>query len=307
MHYPNLLELLMFETNQLNYFILAFYTFVFLTVVALWDPKKKQIQSWQLLLGITTILGILTRQITFIALVPIILLPLAVWLSEKPTVHIAARIIATLLVFIIGLGLILHLLPGFNNYKALNQIYLSSDAISFSMYLNFDKALVGISILGFGHKLILNQKEFIKLLKQLVLPMTATVIGVICLALIVHFVHFDPKFPNTFFIWAVTNLLLVSVPEEAFFRGFIQRKLSLLFNESRVGNYVSVLIAAIAFGLLHYPGGFEYILLATMAGIGYGAVYVHTGRIEAAIFTHFTVNLIHFFLFTYPMLAVAAQ
>lgn len=41
---------------------------------------------------------------------------------------------------------------------------------------------------------------------------------------------------------------------------------------------------------------------ATLAGIGYGLAYWRSGRIEAAILTHFAVNAAHFVLFTYPAL-----
>jgi len=44
------------------------------------------------------------------------------------------------------------------------------------------------------------------------------------------------------------------------------------------------------------------VLLATLAGIGYGLAY-RFGGLAAAIAKHFGLNLLHFGLFTYPMLA----
>jgi membrane protease YdiL (CAAX protease family) len=44
------------------------------------------------------------------------------------------------------------------------------------------------------------------------------------------------------------------------------------------------------------------VLLAGLAGVGYGLAY-RFGGLGAAIATHFGLNLLHFGLFTYPMLA----
>jgi uncharacterized protein len=63
----------------------------------------------------------------------------------------------------------------------------------------------------------------------------------------------------------------------------------------------------VLFGLAHIAGGIVYVGLATIAGIGYSIVYLRTRRIESAIVTHFAVNAVHFFGFTYPHLAQQQQ
>ncbi|MGB9092022.1 MAG: CPBP family glutamic-type intramembrane protease, partial [Pseudomonas farsensis] len=55
-------------------------------------------------------------------------------------------------------------------------------------------------------------------------------------------------------------------------------------------------------GLAHAGAGWQWVLLATLAGVGYGLAY-RFGGLAAAIATHFGLNLLHFGLFTYPMLA----
>ena len=47
----------------------------------------------------------------------------------------------------------------------------------------------------------------------------------------------------------------------------------------------------------------EYALLAGLSGAGYAVVFQRTARLEMAALTHFTVNAVHFLLFTYPALA----
>lgn len=71
------------------------------------------------------------------------------------------------------------------------------------------------------------------------------------------------------------------------------------------GQKLALGVAAVLFGLAHFAGGVKYVMLATVAGWGYGAVVQRTGCIEAGILTHFLVNLIHFFCFTYPALTSA--
>ncbi|NMQ21132.1 CPBP family intramembrane metalloprotease [Candidatus Competibacter phosphatis] len=54
------------------------------------------------------------------------------------------------------------------------------------------------------------------------------------------------------------------------------------------------------FGAVHLGGGFSFALLASLAGLGYGAVYYWTGRIHYAVMLHFTVNAVHQLAFAAP-------
>jgi len=92
------------------------------------------------------------------------------------------------------------------------------------------------------------------------------------------------------------------VTEEAFFRGFIQENLQRLLSRIGITSHIAVFISAALFGLAHAHGGSTLVLLATIAGIGYGYAYRLTGRLEAAICTHFCLNAIHFIFFSYPSL-----
>lgn len=47
------------------------------------------------------------------------------------------------------------------------------------------------------------------------------------------------------------------------------------------------------------------MLLAFVAGMGYGWIYYRAKRIEASILTHFTLNFLHILFFTYPALTSA--
>jgi len=100
----------------------------------------------------------------------------------------------------------------------------------------------------------------------------------------------------------VNNLLLVTLVEEALFRGYIQGGLTRCFKNLPYGENLALLLASLLFGLAHVGAGWQWVLLASLAGVSYGLAY-RFGGLGAAIATHFGLNLLHFGLFTYPMLA----
>ena len=87
---------------------------------------------------------------------------------------------------------------------------------------------------------------------------------------------------------------LTAVPEEFLFRGVIQNLLTRWW-----GPHVGLGVAAGVFGLAHLPD-LRYVLLATLAGVGYGWVYARTGKITASALTHTGVNWIWGLLLSYP-------
>jgi len=117
------------------------------------------------------------------------------------------------------------------------------------------------------------------------------------------YAKFDPKFPQIFFFWAWTNLFFTCVAEEGIFRGFLQRKIIYSLRNIKHHELIGLTISSLLFGLIHFKGGINYIILASVAGFGYGYVYMKSGKIEASIFTHFILNTLHFLFFTYPALS----
>ena len=87
---------------------------------------------------------------------------------------------------------------------------------------------------------------------------------------------------------------LTAVPEEFLFRGVIQNLLTRWW-----GPRIGLGVAAGVFGLAHLPD-LRYVLLATLAGIGYGWVYARTGKITASALTHTGVNWIRGLFLSYP-------
>lgn len=285
-------------------------TFGMLTIamVCLWLPRitifsKFTQWSWFAFLVIAIITGLICKILELQALLWIAIFGGNSWILTQPNLGITLKALLTASVLIFSIALLTHRLPGFNNPKIISDLILSSDALPYSKYLNFDSALIALFILGFGHSRLSSFSELRVMLKKMLPIVTLTLTVVMTMSLLFGYVHWQPKWTPLFFIWAWGNLFFTCTVEEAFFRGFIQKQMMGHFSKFRFGKAIAITVAACLFGLAHYAGGAKYILLAAIAGAGYGWVYLQTQRIEAAILTHFTLNSLHFLLFTYPALA----
>lgn len=100
-----------------------------------------------------------------------------------------------------------------------------------------------------------------------------------------------PRFGAMAEAWLFT-FFFIAVPEELFFRGWLQNLL-----ERRMGRYPALLLTAALFGLAHFnkrTTGFNwrYVLLAALAGIFYGRAWRLDRRVGASAVTHATVDSI---------------
>jgi uncharacterized protein len=109
------------------------------------------------------------------------------------------------------------------------------------------------------------------------------------------------KIPSHFLVRITSNLFLVAIPEETFFRGFVQQELFKTFGPGPKGHVTAVLAASLLFTLFHLGWTTSAAMLGFvfLAGVMYGAIYQYTKAIEASIFCHFCVNLTHMLFFTY--------
>ena len=63
----------------------------------------------------------------------------------------AIKTIATIL---FSLALMAHVVPGFSNLLIVKDAVLSTSAVPYTLYLNFDKAQIGLFLLAFGPPLL---------------------------------------------------------------------------------------------------------------------------------------------------------
>lgn len=205
------------------------------------------------------------------------------------------------LFIVLALALATHWLPGFYNGRVIEPQRFTDDSVPFSMYLNLDKPLIGFWLL-LACPWIVSQRSLRITAYATALALLLSAVLALGGALLLGVIGWAPKWPEHAWLWQLNNLLLVTLVEEALFRGYIQGGLSRCFERLRHGETLALLLASLLFGLAHTGAGWQWVLLASLAGIGYGLAY-RFGGLAAAIATHFGLNLLHFGLFTYPMLA----
>ena len=93
------------------------------------------------------------------------------------------------------------------------------------------------------------------------------------------------------FAWFFT-FFFIAVPEELFFRGWLQNVL-----ERRIGRYPALFLTAALFGLAHFNKravhfNWRYVLMAAIAGVFYGRAWRSRRRVGASAVTHATVDSI---------------
>ncbi len=108
--------------------------------------------------------------------------------------------------------------------------------------------------------------------------------------------HSNALRPSMLFRW-VYIFIFVAVPEELFFRAWVQNLL-----ERHLGRRGALLVASVLFGLSHFNKrsihfNWRYVLLATIAGIFYGRAWRERRRVPASTITHASVDTIWSFWF----------
>ena len=223
--------------------------------------------------------------------------------AVRPALPTVPRSVAWGAVLMLAVALAIHEIPWIRNVLVLDAVSVSAAAADYTLYWNYDKGFAGVVLYavcvqpqaGTAWVRAIAATGAIALLTLVAVGAAATAAG---------FVAWDPKWPAILGVWVPANLFLTCAAEETFFRGLLQRRLGrALRGKVRAPAPAAVLVAAVAFGVVHLAGGITYVLLATLAGIGYGAACQLTGRVEASICVHFALNLAHLVLFTYPFAA----
>jgi uncharacterized protein len=117
---------------------------------------------------------------------------------------------------------------------------------------------------------------------------------VVTLGLALGFIHPHanrPQVGTAALRWALI-FIFTALPEELFFRGWVQNLL-----ERRVGRRMAPVIASALFGLSHFNKraahfNWRYVLLAAIAGIFYGRAWREHRRVAASTITHSSVDWI---------------
>ncbi len=276
------------------------YLLIMLALASLWCNRK--IWIWATLFILSFLCAYYGDIASLRALVSlgIFLLSLLALTQEVPSF---IRMLIGIFTTSLALAFFTHFVPGFKNIEFAHQWSASKASLPMNIYLNYDKATAALFILAFAVPLAQTSREWgLLLLKALPWSIFSCLV-MLGLAFSLNMVAYDPKLPAISLLWLLRQIFFVVIPEEALFRGFIQKEITMGLNNSAAG-ILAVLLSALLYAFMHLlmiPSP-AFFIMAFTAGVLYGSIYQLTSRIEAAILTHLIANIVHFFFFSYPML-----
>jgi len=172
--------------------------------------------------------------------------------------------------------------------------------ISSKFYLGFGSPIVGLFPLALVVPLAKNKKEWKKVFQSLILGFLGIALLAI-LAVASHAVQLQFKIPTFPISRLSSNLFLTAIPEEAFYRGFIQAGLSKYWSRYKFGKVGALICSSIIFCLAHlgWSPSLDILAFVFLASLLYGGVFLIFQKIEAAILCHFVLNAVHMCFFSY--------
>lgn len=284
---------------QQPFVFLAFFSLI-MAFTSLWLHKR--VWLWLSFLAVSLLFATMSELIDPYGLIALALLFLLHLILTKPMKK-RWRLFYISATTFLSLALLLHLFPWFHNWKIAEKISISSYGVPYTLFLNYDKPFIGFFPLALSIPLMHSVQQF---KTTFIKTFAFSLLGLLLLLLLafsLHVAHLDPKLPKISGIWLIVNLFFVTIAEEAFFRGFLQKEIERFFS-SPYGTPLSIFLVSLFFALLHLGFAFDlsFAFLAFVASLIYGTIYSLTRSIESAIFAHFLFNFTHFFFFTYPLL-----
>ena len=205
--------------------------------------------------------------------------------------------VCELALFLAALALMSHQLPGFHNLMVLEEVKAGPQSAPFTLYYNFDKALVPFVALMVVSTLFTDRRPHaVPVWRWLLLALCIPVLLLVAVA--AGGLSPEPHFPLWLPQFLFANVLFVSFAEEALFRGWLQQRLL-----RWLPAIPALLVASLLFGIAHAAGGPLLVLFAFLAGVIYGLAWMWSRRLWVAVLFHVGLNLCHLLLFTYPLLA----
>ncbi|GAB5411049.1 MAG: CPBP family intramembrane metalloprotease [Chlamydiales bacterium] len=275
------------------------FLFMIFAILSLWIHKTPYL--WGSLFGASYLIGSVAGIVQLKALFSIVLLLGSYLFLQTENPKSWLRLLPTMIITLISFGLIFHRIPGFTNWLLFRDISLSPNSYPYTLFWNYDKALIGLFPLAMTIPLLRSKSSFKKILPKTLLLALATVVILLALSIVFKFISYDPKWPALFPYWLVGNFFFVAMTEEAFFRGFLQKELTESIPHRHAG-WFAILFVSLIFSLAHLPflQDVKYLALVFVASFLYGTIYHLTKAIESCILSHFLVNLLHILIFTYP-------
>lgn len=186
------------------------------------------------------------------------------------------------------------------DFRWLGGIWTGKVVYAFNVLVAFNLAIILFAVYSqikdVGYDLIINKS----IIYHALVNFTIFAVIAIPLGLGIKFLSFAPRNQGFIpvFLTALGIFLFTALPEELLFRGLMQN----ILGKWLASDTKALIIASILFGLAHlnnaaYPQNIKYCLLATIAGIFYGRVYLATRSILAGAITHALVDVVWHELF----------
>ena len=284
--------------------VLASFAMLVVAMLTLWAPRLAAARSaelwWVLPFGAALMLAVASGLVDARGLAAVLILAAACHFTHHAP-SLPLRGVALAIVLVITGGLLAHALPGFANPLVLDAVPLSEDSLPYTKYLNFDKGVAGLFLLGLiaPHR---TARRSLAPAAPLVARFALVTAVVLTATVATGFARWDAKLPAWWALWTWSMVFLTALPEEAVFRHLIQGGLQDWLGGTRRARWIALATGGVMFGLVHLAGGWTYVALATMAGLGYGWIYGASGSIAASILAHTGLNLLHLLFFSYPAL-----
>lgn len=277
----------------------AFFAF-FVGFLSMWIKKTPLI--WGAFFLLSFALAYETGVVEMEALLPIIILGCLQW-GLKYNLKGITRGVTVVFAIVVSLGLWMHKFPGFHNWKIM-EATLSPGAISYRLWMNYDKPWVAVFVLAFLLPLVSSWQEFRKVLKMSLPWIALSVAGLAALGFFSGIIKYDPKLPDMTVGFILVNFFLVAIPEEVFMRGFVQKELCDFLGKGFFSELLGIVLTSALFTALHvfWISNLAFLSLVFVAGVVFGTLYQYTKSIEASILAHFLFNMLHFLFLTYPIL-----
>ncbi len=280
----------------------ASFAMLVVAMLALWAPRFSAAPRvalwWVLPFAGALMLALAAGLVDVRGLATVVVMAVACRLvhhAPSPTL----RGVALAVVLAISAGLLAHLIPGFANPLVLDAVQLSGDSLPYTKYLNFDKGVAGLFLLGLVAPQRTARRSSVPVAP--LLARFALVAAVVLAATVATgFARWDPKLPAWWMLWTWSMVFLTALPEEAVFRHLVQGGLQDWLGGTTSARWTALAVGGVVFGLVHLAGGWTYVALATLAGLGYGWIYGASGSIAASILAHTGLNLLHLLFFSYP-------
>jgi membrane protease YdiL (CAAX protease family) len=223
------------------------------------------------------------------------------YLGQAPFKWKALNISLWTATLILGLFIAIYRPSDFNYPLIWSTPQLYEGGQAYSLYANLGKGLGGYLVIAYLLKKNTNNTPPAEQLKALCASFTS-VLALLMVAAVFFGVGWQPKLPSGVLYFAMINLFITVMAEEAFFRLLIQKTLSSFFQDKTLGVFIAAVMATLIFTLSHTTTLGPALYLYCIAGALYSSIYAYTQQFSLAVAVHFGTNLFHFLLLEYPML-----